>query len=62
MTMATLIKKNNSSGLAYSFRYLVLYHYGGKHGGMQAGLVQEKELRVLHLDLQTSRRRLCSQA
>ena len=38
--------------LAYSFRGLVRYHHGRKHGDMQAGTVLEKELRVLHLDTQ----------
>jgi hypothetical protein len=47
-TMATHINKNISLGLAYSFRGLV--HY--RHGSMQADMVLEKELRVLHLDLQ----------
>jgi hypothetical protein len=51
MTKATLIKENIYLGLAYSFRGLVRYHHGGKHGSIQADLVLEKELRVLHLDL-----------
>lgn len=38
------------------FTGLVHYHHGGKHGGMQAGMVLERYLRLLHLDLQTSRR------
>jgi hypothetical protein len=37
--------------VAYRFRSLVHYCYGGKHGGMQADMVLEKELRVIHLDL-----------
>ena len=53
MTMATLIKENISLGLAYNFRGLVCCHHGGKDGSMQAGMVLEKELRVLHLDGQT---------
>ena len=44
--------------LAYSFRYLVHYHHGRKHGGMQADMVQEKKLRVLHLDLQAAGREM----
>jgi hypothetical protein len=40
--------------LAYSFRGIVYYHHGRKHGSMQADMVLEKELRVLHLDLQTA--------
>ena len=43
-------------GLAYSFRGLVHYHHGGKHGSIQADMVLEKELRVLHPDLQTAGR------
>ena len=45
-------------GLAYSFRGLVLYCHGKKHDSMQADEVQEKELRVLHLDLKAVKRRL----
>ena len=54
MTTATLIKENISLGLAYSFRGLVHYHHGRKHGSVQADMVLEKELRVLHLDLQAA--------
>jgi hypothetical protein len=39
-------------GLAYSFTGSVHYHHGGKHGRIKADMVLEKELRVLHLDLQ----------
>lgn len=46
--MATLKKENISSGLAYSFRSLVHYRHGRKHGGVQADMVLEKKLRVLH--------------
>jgi hypothetical protein len=34
----------------YSFRGLDHYHLGRKHGGMQADMVLEKELRLLYLD------------
>jgi hypothetical protein len=47
-------------GLAYSFRGLVSYQHGRKHGSLQAGKVLEKELEVLHLDPKAARRRLCS--
>ena len=47
---ATLIKENIELGLADSFRDLVHYHQGEKHGSTQADLVLEEELRVLHLD------------
>ena len=56
MTKATLIKTNIYLELAYSFRGLVHYHHGRKHGTDQADMVLEKELRVLHLDLKTARR------
>jgi hypothetical protein len=39
--------KNNQLGLAYSFRDLVHYHHGGKHGSMQVDMMMENELRVL---------------
>jgi hypothetical protein len=41
-------------GLAYSLRGLAHYHHGKKHGSMQADVVLEKDLRVLHLDLQAA--------
>ena len=41
---------------AFSFRVLVYYHNGKEHGGMQAGMVLEKEPRVLHLDWQAAGR------
>ena len=47
MTKATLIKENISLELAYSFRGLVHYHHGGKHGSVQADMV---------LDLKEARR------
>jgi hypothetical protein len=52
--MATLIKKNVELGLAYSFRGFVYYHQGEKHANMQADMMLEKELRVLHLDSQAA--------
>ena len=54
MTKAILIKKNIYLGLAYSFRGLVYYHHGGKHGSVQVNMVLERELRVLHPDLQAA--------
>ena len=41
-------------GLAYSFRGLAHYHFGGTHGTVQADMVLEKELKVLHLDLKAT--------
>jgi hypothetical protein len=55
-TEATLI----SLGLAYSFRDSVHYHHGKKHNSIQADMVLEKELRVLHLDPKAARRILSS--
>jgi hypothetical protein len=57
MTKVTLIK-DILLGLAYRFRGSVHYHQGRKHGSFQAGMVQEKELRVLHLVPKAVRRRL----
>ena len=37
-------------GAGLQFRGSVHYYHGGKHGIMQADVVLEKELRVLHLD------------
>jgi hypothetical protein len=50
MTKATFIKDSVSLGLTYSFRGSVHHHHGGKHGSVQADMVLEKELRVLHLE------------
>jgi hypothetical protein len=56
MTKATLMKDNISLRLAYRFRGSVHYHHGRKHGGMQADMVLEKELRGLHFDPKVTRR------
>jgi hypothetical protein len=40
-------------GLAYIFRSLVYYH-SRKHCSVQANVVLEKKLRVLHLDPQAA--------
>ena len=50
-------KGNISLGLAYRFRGSVHYHHGGKHGSIQADMMLEKELRVVHLDWQTEKER-----
>ena len=52
MIIATLINENILLGLAYSFRNLVHYHHGRKHGGMQADIMLETKLRVLYPDWQ----------
>jgi hypothetical protein len=49
MTTATLTKLR--LGPAYRFEGPVHYHHGGKHGSIQADMMLEKELRVLHIDL-----------
>jgi hypothetical protein len=41
MTMADVTKKNIHVGLSYSFRGLVHYHCGGKHGSIQADLMPQ---------------------
>jgi hypothetical protein len=59
MTKATLTKESISLELAYSFRGLVHYRHGRKHGSMQARMVLE-ELRVLHHDPKAAGSRLCA--
>ena len=59
ITKATLIMDNISLGLAYKFRGSVPSHHDRKHGGLQADMALE-EPRVLHLDPQATRKRLCS--
>ena len=54
MTMTALIRESISLELAYSFRGLVHYCHGGKHGSVQADMVLVKESRVLDSDLKAS--------
>jgi hypothetical protein len=54
MTVATLIRKH-LTGSGLQFRSSVHYHHGSRHGGTQADMVLEKELRVLHLGQQAGR-------
>lgn len=49
-------------GLAYNLRGSVHYHHIGKHGSMQAHMVLEWELQVLHLDPKAHSKRLSSTA
>ena len=49
-------KGKHSIGLAYTFRGLVHGHHGRGNGSTQAHMVLEKELRVLHPDLQAAGR------
>jgi hypothetical protein len=46
MTNAAYRKKSFSWHLAYSFSGLICYHHGGEHGGTQADMVLQKELRA----------------
>ena len=57
MAKAALIKETIYLGLAYSFRGLVHYHRVVNHGCTQTGMLLKKQLRVLHLDLQTAGRK-----
>lgn len=45
-------------GLAYSFKDLVHYCHRRKHGGMEADMLLEKELKVLHMNPQAPGREL----
>ena len=45
-------------GAGLQFRGLVHYHHGRNHGSVQADMALEKELRVLHLNLQAEENRL----
>jgi hypothetical protein len=59
MIKATFINENISLRLVFSFRGLVHYLHGRKHGSMQADMVL-KEPSVLHPDVKSARRRLSS--
>ena len=52
MTTAALIDENIS--LAFSFRGLAYCRHVEKHGDMQKDMVLERDVRVLHLDLQAA--------
>jgi hypothetical protein len=54
MTTEILIKESIYLGLAYSFTALVYSHHSRNHSSTQAGMVLEKEPRVLHLDWQVA--------
>ena len=60
VTKATVLKVNIYLGLAYSFKYLVYYHYSRKHGSMKAAMMLKKELRILHLHEKAGRKKLSS--
>lgn len=40
--------------LVYSFKGLVRYRYGEKHGRMQADMALEKDLSILYFDTQAA--------
>ena len=52
--MATFIKENIVTGDGLHFRGSVHYHYGRKHDSVQADMVLEKKLRVLHPEWQAA--------
>ena len=64
------MKRHQDQGDSYKRQHLIeggfhsrgsiRYHYGGKHGSLQADMVWEKEMKVLYLDLKAARRRLSS--
>jgi hypothetical protein len=49
-------KRKHLIGAGLQFKGLIHYDHGRKHDRTQAGMVLEKELRVLHLDIQTAGR------
>ena len=53
MIMTTLIKEKHLNGVAYIFRGLAHYHHG-IHGVIWADMTLEKELKVLHLDMEAT--------
>jgi hypothetical protein len=52
MTKTTLIQANIKFGLLYSFRGLINYHHGGKHGSVQVDMVLEEPRVVFYKELQ----------
>jgi hypothetical protein len=61
------VKRYHDHGNSYKEKHLIgdglqfqrfSYHHGKKHGKVQADLVLEKELRVLHHDLQAAGHRV----
>jgi hypothetical protein len=51
-------KGKHSVGAGLQFQRFIHYHHGRKHGSIQADIVLEKELRVLHLDPKAVRRKV----
>lgn len=54
---ATLRKKTSLIRAVLQFQGLVHYHYGGKHDSIQASMMLERYLRILHQGLVGSRKR-----
>lgn len=54
----TTVQKGIYLGLACSFRRSVHYHHGRKNVSVQADMVLEKELTILHPGLKTTRKKL----
>ena len=52
--------KGHLIGAGLKFLSLVHQHQGGKHSSMQADMMLEEELRLLHLDLHAAGREACS--
>ena len=42
-------------GVGLQFKGLVNYYHGRKHDGMQAHMILERKLRVVHLESQATR-------
>jgi hypothetical protein len=49
-------KEEHLTGASLQFRGLVHYHHSRKHGGTQAEIVLETELKILNLDQQAAGR------
>lgn len=56
MAKAAIIKANSLLELAYMFRGSLHHHPGEMHGRIQADMILERELRILHLHSKAARR------
>lgn len=56
MIKSTPMKESIYAGFAHSFRDLVHYHHSGEHHSIQAEMMMETKLKVLHPDLQAAGR------
>jgi hypothetical protein len=48
------------TGLFSEVQSIIIYHHGRKHDRVQADMVLEKELRVLHLELKAANSKMSS--